>query len=63
MIYQNIYYSKRDIPAANLDLHLSHCIKNLRLCTLCDDPIPIREFEDHIKEEHAEVCTDSVHDL
>ncbi|XP_063677483.1 XIAP-associated factor 1-like [Bolinopsis microptera] len=46
---------KRDIPAANLDLHLSHCIKNLRLCTLCDDPIPIREFEDHIKEEHAEV--------
>ncbi|KAL5265360.1 hypothetical protein ACHWQZ_G006184 [Mnemiopsis leidyi] len=46
---------KRDIPAANLDLHLSHCVKNLRLCTLCDDPIPIREFEDHIKEEHAEI--------
>ena len=28
-------------------MHTLHCMRNITLCSVCDEPIPKREFEDH----------------
>ena len=28
-------------------MHTLHCMRNITLCTICDEPIPKRELEDH----------------
>ena len=51
MIKRNMFdtsiYSKRDIPCKSYQMHTLHCIRNITLCSVCDEPIPKREFDDH----------------
>ena len=46
-------FSKRSIKAATFELHESHCVRHIKLCSVCDEPIPLKEMEDHFKENHA----------
>ena len=48
--------SRRDIPAANFVMHVTHCQRNLTLCKECGEPVPISQQEEHFEEYHAEVC-------
>ena len=41
--------SRRDIPCINYRMHTAHCMRNIALCTICDEPILRREIEEHIK--------------
>lgn len=63
-ITQLSWCSKSDIPGAVFQIHEVHCRKHMVLCDICDDPIPIREKEEHFKEYHApalcELCGMSV---
>ena len=48
--------SRRDIPAANFVMHVTHCQRNLTLCKECGEPVPTSQQEEHFEEYHAEVC-------
>ena len=41
------FFSKRDIPCKNYQMHTAHCMRNITLCTLCDEPIMKKDFPDH----------------
>ena len=41
------YFSKRDIPCSNYQMHTAHCARHITLCQKCDEPVPKREFENH----------------
>lgn len=45
---------KRDIPAINFVMHVTHCQRNLMLCKECGEPIPISQQEEHFEEYHAQ---------
>ncbi|KAJ7958886.1 TRAF-type zinc finger domain-containing 1 [Quillaja saponaria] len=45
----------RTIPAANLDLHYAHCVRNLERCKVCGDMVPKKHAEDHFLDTHAPV--------
>lgn len=38
---------KRDIPCKSYQMHTLHCVRNITLCSVCDEPIPKRDFDDH----------------
>ena len=48
--------SRRDIPAANYVMHVTHCQRNLTLCKECGEPVPTSQQEEHFEEYHAKVC-------
>ena len=48
--------SRRDIPAANFVMHVTHCQRNLTLCKECGEPVPTSQQEEHFEEYHAKVC-------
>ena len=41
------FFSLRDIPCSNYQMHTAHCARNIQLCPTCKEPVPKREFEDH----------------
>ena len=47
--------SRRDIPAANFVMHVTHCQRNLTLCKKCGEPVPTSQQEEHFEEYHTEV--------
>lgn len=47
--------SRRDIPAANFVMHVTHCQRNLTLCKECGEPVPTSQQEEHFEEYHAKV--------
>lgn len=55
-IWHFFQYSRRDIPAANFVMHVTHCQRNLTLCKACGEPVPTSQQEEHFEEYHAEVC-------
>lgn len=46
---------RRDIPAANFVIHVTHCQRNLTLCKVCGEPVPTSQQEEHFEEYHTEV--------
>lgn len=46
---------RRDIPAANFVMHVTHCQRNLTLCKVCGEPVPTSQQEEHFEEYHTEV--------
>ena len=40
-------FSKRDIPCVNYRMHTMHCMRNIGLCQICDEPIPRKDLESH----------------
>lgn len=48
-----VFFSKRDIPSANYEMHTVHCQRNITLCPNCEEPVPRSEMEDHVKEFHS----------
>lgn len=52
-ITEVIYYSKRDIPATNYEMHTVHCQRNIKLCPTCEEPVPRLEMENHKTEFHS----------
>ncbi|XP_050379129.1 uncharacterized protein LOC126796362 [Argentina anserina] len=48
-------HCERDIPAANIDLHYAHCIRNLAKCEVCGDMVPKKHAEEHYADNHAPV--------
>uniref|UniRef100_A0A8C8RXU4 XIAP associated factor 1 n=1 Tax=Pelusios castaneus TaxID=367368 RepID=A0A8C8RXU4_9SAUR len=48
-------HSKRDVSAANFSLHEAHCVRFLAICPECDEPIALKEMEDHQEEAHKQV--------
>ena len=50
--------SKSDVPCARFQIHDVHCRKHMVLCDICDEPISIREKEEHFKECHAPALCD-----
>ena len=46
-MFNILIFSKRDIPCKSYQMHTLHCIRNITLCSVCDEPIPKREFDDH----------------
>lgn len=49
------YFSGREIPTLNIDLHVVHCFRNLEKCTICGTMIPKKHAEEHYMDEHAPV--------
>lgn len=46
---------RRDIPAGNFVMHVTHCQRNLTLCKICGEPVPTSLQEEHFEEYHAKV--------
>jgi len=44
---------RRDIPASSYMMHSLHCARNIALCTVCDEPVPRAELEQHKQELHS----------
>ena len=45
--------SERLIPAAAFILHETHCRRHLKLCEVCNEPVPVQDMEEHMAENHA----------
>ncbi|CAH9053328.1 unnamed protein product [Cuscuta europaea] len=45
----------RAVPSSNLDLHFTHCSRNLGKCKICGDMVPKRHAEEHFLSVHAPV--------
>uniref|UniRef100_A0A8C8VJM4 XIAP associated factor 1 n=1 Tax=Pelusios castaneus TaxID=367368 RepID=A0A8C8VJM4_9SAUR len=54
-------HSKRDVSAANFSLHEAHCVRFLAICPECDEPIALKEMEDHQEEAHKQVRCELCH--
>uniref|UniRef100_A0A674JUA1 TRAFD1/XAF1 zinc finger domain-containing protein n=1 Tax=Terrapene triunguis TaxID=2587831 RepID=A0A674JUA1_9SAUR len=46
---------KRDVSAANFSLHEAHCMRFLAICPECDEPIALKEMEEHREDAHKQV--------
>ncbi|TFK12890.1 XIAP-associated factor 1 [Platysternon megacephalum] len=46
---------KRDVSAANFSLHEAHCMRFLAICPECNEPIALKEMEEHQEEAHKQV--------
>uniref|UniRef100_A0A8C8RYM6 XIAP associated factor 1 n=1 Tax=Pelusios castaneus TaxID=367368 RepID=A0A8C8RYM6_9SAUR len=53
--------NKRDVSAANFSLHEAHCVRFLAICPECDEPIALKEMEDHQEEAHKQVRCELCH--
>lgn len=45
-------YSKREIPLANFTIHAVHCARNIRLCPVCKEPVPVQDLQQHHDDQH-----------
>lgn len=39
-------------------MHTAYCHRNLKLCLKCDEPFLTSEFEEHLKNAHANISCD-----
>ncbi|KPJ11653.1 TRAF-type zinc finger domain-containing protein 1 [Papilio machaon] len=42
----------REIPVVNYTIHSVHCARNIRMCPVCKEPVPIAELEEHTEKLH-----------
>ena len=45
----------RRVPSENYEMHLVHCKRNLKLCSLCGEAIQRSKEREHFEENHAEI--------
>ncbi|OWR55107.1 TRAF-type zinc finger domain-containing protein 1 [Danaus plexippus plexippus] len=43
---------KREIPLANFTIHAVHCARNIRLCPVCKEPVPVQDLQQHHDDQH-----------
>lgn len=43
----------RDIPKDNFEIHSVHCVRNIRNCAVCTEPVPITLMQEHIERMHS----------
>ena len=48
-------YSKREISAETFQLHEAHCSRNITLCELCQEPVPLQQREEHYQRSYQPV--------
>ncbi|XP_030040192.2 uncharacterized protein LOC115455671 [Manduca sexta] len=55
---------KREIPGINFTTHTVHCARNLRVCRVCKEPVPVADLQRHHDELHKQLpckqCGESV---
>jgi hypothetical protein len=44
--------SKREIPAVNFTIHSVHCARNIKMCPVCKEPVPLADLELHHEQMH-----------
>ena len=49
----HVCFSKRSINRATFELHESHCLRHIKLCEECGEPVPLKDIDEHFKENHA----------
>lgn len=45
----------RHVPPENYQMHVVHCKRNIKLCSLCGETVPRSEEKEHFEENHAEI--------
>ena len=58
--YLNVYFSKQDVPSANFEMHTIHCKRFLTPCPQCGESVNKNQLQEHIDENHAQVCYSSI---
>ncbi|XP_069356997.1 uncharacterized protein [Maniola hyperantus] len=57
-------FIKREIPAVNFTTHAVHCARNIRMCPVCKEPVPLADLPAHHDDMHKLLpcaqCGDSV---
>lgn len=63
-VHKFLTFSKHDIASASFTLHEAHCVRNITLCKLCNEPVPVIELQNHNDEVHqiidCEACKQKV---
>ncbi|XP_053130618.1 XIAP-associated factor 1 isoform X2 [Hemicordylus capensis] len=47
--------SKRNVAAANLSLHEAHCLRFLKVCPDCNEPVALKDMKEHFEKAHEQV--------
>ncbi|KAL4705858.1 hypothetical protein ACJJTC_019293 [Scirpophaga incertulas] len=55
---------KREIPIGNYTIHSAHCSRNIKMCPVCKEPIPLTDLDEHHEKMHTlkpcKKCGDNV---
>lgn len=57
----SFFFSQREIPSSNIDLHSAHCARNLQKCEHCGEMVARKLMDEHYNESHAPVCSKPHH--